>query len=75
MLTGGGRMQLFARTVLFKDGLSFGREQLLNSVRFFNTGNGYRTYDVSPDGKRFLMIVPVNETVSRTANPHCLKLV
>ena len=63
---GGG---LFARTVSFKDGLTFGPEQavpLPNAEFINNMGNGYRLYDVSPDGKRFLVMLPANETTSRS---------
>lgn len=62
---GGG---LFARTFSFKDGLTFGPEQALtlsNTEFVNNIGNGYRLYDISPDGKRFLVMLPANETTSR----------
>jgi serine/threonine-protein kinase len=60
---GGG---LFARTFSLKDGLTFGPEQKLPVPQFINDiGNGYRLYDVSPDGKRFLMILPAAETTRR----------
>jgi eukaryotic-like serine/threonine-protein kinase len=63
----GGGSQLFVRTVSMRDDLTFGREQMLPVPAFMNNvGNGYRTYDVTPDGKRFLMILPVNEVTSRS---------
>ena len=73
---GGG---LFARTFSFKDGLTFGPEQALtlsNTEFVNNIGNGYRLYDISPDGKRFLMIIaddgapdaPITAIVNWTSN-------
>jgi hypothetical protein len=65
-VAGGGIAQLFARSVSLKDGLTFGPEQKLPISGFVNgIGNGYRLYDVSPDGKRFLMILPANDTTAQ----------
>jgi serine/threonine-protein kinase len=61
----GGTSQLYARTISLKDGVAFGHEQLLSlPTQFINTGSN-RNYDVSSDGKRFLMILPANEATSR----------
>jgi eukaryotic-like serine/threonine-protein kinase len=60
---GGGGTQLFVRTVSMKGDLTFAREQMLPLPEFLgSSGNGYRNYDVSPDGKRFLMMLPVNDS-------------
>src|SRR5262249_5125500 len=57
----GATGQLFARTISFNDGLTFGREQVVPLPRYVGFGNGSRSYDVSSDGKRFLMILPAGE--------------
>ena len=62
---GGGQQQLFVRTASLQNGLEFSREQALPSMQYLTTGNGYRTYDVTPDGKRLLMILPDTATASR----------
>jgi len=35
----------------------------------------YRDYDIMPNGREFLMVVPVNPTTPRGPNPHCPELV
>ena len=62
---GGGQQQLFVRTVSLQNGLEFSREQALPSMQYLTAGAGYRTYDVTPDGKRILMILPDAATASR----------
>jgi Tol biopolymer transport system component len=57
----GGTGQIFARTISLKDGLTVGREQQLPLPRFVGFGNGYRGWDVSSDGKRFVMVLPAAE--------------
>jgi len=57
----GGTGQIFARTISLKDGLTFGREQMMPLPRYVGFGSGYRSWDVSSDGKRFLMVLPAAE--------------
>ena len=57
----GGTGQIFARTISLKDGLTFGREQLMPVPRYVGFGSGYRSWDVSSDGTRFLMVLPAGE--------------
>ncbi len=62
---GGGF--LFFRTFSLKDG-TFGPEQALplpNADFINDIGNGYRMYDPTPDGKRFLVMLRRNENTRR----------
>ena len=43
----GGTGQIFARTISLKDGLTFGREQMMPLPRYVGFGSGYRSWDVS----------------------------
>ena len=57
----GGTGQIFARTISLNGGLTFGREQLMPLPRYVGFDNGYRSWDVSSDGKRFLMVLPAGD--------------
>ena len=49
--------QLMAVSVRIDPSLDFGNpEVVLEESYFYSAGSGGRTYDVSPDGERFLMI-------------------
>src|SRR5262249_4103387 len=57
--------RLYVRGISTSGGLTFGSEQLLPVEGFLQHGNGYRDYDISPDGKQFLMIFPAKQTVEQ----------
>jgi WD40 repeat protein len=62
--TSQGR-RLTVRSISTSGGLTFGSEQLLPVEGFLQFGNGYRDYDISPDGKQFLMIFPAKQPVEQ----------
>jgi Tol biopolymer transport system component len=53
---GGNRLTV--RNISTSSGLTFGSEQLLPVEGFISFGNGYRAWDISPDGQQLLMILP-----------------
>jgi serine/threonine-protein kinase len=62
--TSQGR-RLTVRSISTSGRLTFGSEQLLPVEGFLQFGNGYRDYDISPDGKQFLMIFPAKQPVEQ----------
>jgi Tol biopolymer transport system component len=53
-----GENRLTVRNISTSAGLTFGSEQLLPVEGFISFGNGYRTWDISPNGQQLLMIFP-----------------
>ena len=51
-------------------GFTFGNEQVLGMQGYLYLAGGIRTYDITPDGQRFLMIFPADQadSVAETAD-------
>ncbi len=47
-------------------GFALGAEQRVPIEGFVDDGAGYRHWDIMPDGERFLMVFPVDQTDTRT---------
>ena len=54
---------------------AFGNEQVLGMQGFLRFGEGIRSYDITPDGQRFLMIFPQGETDSTAASTQRINVV
>ncbi len=54
---------------------AFGNEQVLGMQGFLYLTGGIRTYDITPDGQRFLMIFPASGTDSGAASTQRINVV